>query len=156
MEIRSLDQQDKRSICSWQYPEPYGVYNLPAWEEMQRQGIGFANPLKARNFYGFWEDHALIGFVHLMEEDAGVFVGIGVEPSRCGQHKGSAILRQAVQLAGRLYPGKRPYLEVRTWNQRAIRCYQRAGFQIDGEPFQQVTGAGTGTFYRMIYTGMPE
>ena len=99
MEIRSLDQQDKCSICSWQYPEPYGIYNLPSWDEMQRQGIGFAHPQKARNFYGFWEDNALIGFVNLMEEDAEVFVGIGVEPSRCGQHKGSSILRQAVQMA---------------------------------------------------------
>ena len=36
MEIRSLDQQDKCSICSWQYPEPYGIYNLPSWDEMQR------------------------------------------------------------------------------------------------------------------------
>lgn len=41
------------------------------------------------------------------------------------------------------------YLEVRTWNIRAVKCYEKAGFQIEGEPFELTTGIGTGMFYRM-------
>ena len=42
------------------------------------------------------------------------------------------------------------YLEVRTWNIRAVKCYQKAGFRIDGQAYELTTGIGTGTFYRMI------
>ena len=48
------------------------------------------------------------------------------------------------------YPGKPLYLEVRTWNERAVRCYQKAGFVIDGDIIEQETYIGRSTFYRMI------
>ena len=58
--------------------------------------------------------------------------------------------RTAGELAGALFPGKPLYLEVRTWNTRAVRCYEKAGFRIDGEPVHRTTAAGEGTFYRMV------
>lgn len=149
MEVRPLTEEDQRAICEWRYPGEYAVYNLPSWEEMQRRQMGFANPDQVQHYHGFREAGTLMGFVNLLEEETEVFIGIGVEPSRCGQHYGRQILRQAVRMAGQLYPGKPLYLEVRTWNQRAVRCYEQAGFRVEGEAFQQTTPAGTGTFYRM-------
>ena len=52
----------------------------------------------------------------------------------------------ACALSRRLFPGKPLYLEVRTWNTRAVRCYQKAGFRIDGEPIRQTTSLGEGLF----------
>ncbi len=46
--------------------------------------------------------------------------------------------------------GTKVYLEVCTWNIRAVKCYQKAGFRIDGQAYELTTGIGTGTFYRMI------
>ena len=46
--------------------------------------------------------------------------------------------------SGCLFPGKPLYLEVRTWNTRAVRCYEKAGFRIDGEPVHRTTAAGEG------------
>lgn len=40
-------------------------------------------------------------------------------------------------------------MEVRTWNARAVRCYEKAGFQIIGEPIARTTPLGEGAFYRM-------
>ena len=45
---------------------------------------------------------------------------------------------------------KTMFREVRTWNIRAVKCYQKAGFRIDGQAYELTTGIGTGTFYRMI------
>lgn len=42
------------------------------------------------------------------------------------------------------------YLEVRTWNTRAVRCYEKAGFRVVGEPVKRVTLSGEGTFYHMV------
>ncbi len=47
--------------------------------------------------------------------------------------------------------GKKPlYLGVRTWNKRAINCYQSVGFVIDGDSFELTTLIGRGEFYRMV------
>jgi len=56
----------------------------------------------------------------------------------------------AWDLSQRLYPGKPMYLEVRTWNTRAVRCYEKAGFRVVGEPVKRVTHSGEGTFYHMV------
>ena len=53
------------------------------------------------------------------------------------------------EISEKLFPGKPLYLEVRLWNERVIHCYEKAGFQITGEPFAQVTGLGPGIFVRM-------
>lgn len=42
------------------------------------------------------------------------------------------------------------YLEVRTWNTRAVRCYEKAGFRVVGKPVKRVTLSGEGTFYHMV------
>lgn len=34
--------------------------------------------------------------------------------------------------------------------ERAVRCYQKAGFVIDGDVIEQETYIGHSTFYRMI------
>lgn len=145
-----LTEADKRAICAWAYPEEYALYNLPAYEEMQEKQRGFCHPERAANYHGFSEGETLVGFVNLREEEKEVFVGIGVNPALCGKGWGQEMLRQIAVLSHALYPGKPLYLEVRTWNARAIRCYEKAGFRIDGEAFEQVTDSGKGTFCRMV------
>ena len=60
------------------------------------------------------------------------------------------ICEEALELSRELYPGKTIYLEVRTWNSRAVKCYEKTGFSIDGEPIKQTTSIGEGVFYRMV------
>ena len=149
MIYRHLSEDDKREICSWKYEGEYAIYNLPPYEEMKKAGSGFLNPQNEKNFYGFFEGDTLVGFVNIKEESAEIFIGIGVRPTSCGKGYGREILGEAYRISKENYPTKPLYLEVRSWNQRAIRCYQKAGFAIDGEPFEQTTGIGKGTFYRM-------
>lgn len=68
----------------------------------------------------------------------------------CNKHYGQRMLSITYEISKKLYPNKPLYLEVRTWNIRAIKCYQKAGFRIDGQAYELTTGIGTGTFYRMI------
>lgn len=146
----SLSEDAKRQICAWTYTGEYDLYNLPAYEEMQARQIGFMNPKCEKNYRGFWDGSRLVGFINLLEEEKEVFVGIGVDPELCGRHYGQRILLQAYEISKKRYPGKPLYLEVRTWNKRAIRCYEKAGFRIEGPAYELTTGIGTGVFYRMI------
>ncbi|MGM9619399.1 MAG: GNAT family N-acetyltransferase [Oscillospiraceae bacterium] len=149
MTHRCLTEEDKREICAWKYGGEYAVYDLPPYEAMRQAGLGFADPGKAKQYLGFWRGDALIGFVNILEEAAEVFIGLGVRPDCCGKGYGCEILREAYRIAKARYPAKPLYLEVRTWNRRAIRCYEKAGFAIDGEPYELTTLSGKGLFYRM-------
>jgi len=146
-----LTEADKRAICVWTYPGKYALYNLPPYEEMQAKQRGFCHPEREANYLAFHEADGLAGFVNIRAEENTVFIGIGVHPERCGQGLGQRILRKTASIAHERHPGKTLYLEVRTWNIRAIRCYEKEGFRIVGEAFEQVTGSGKGMFYRMIH-----
>ena len=142
---------DKREICAWRYEGEYAMYDLPPYEEMREMQMGFLNPVKEKNFYVFLDDTGLVGFVNIAEEETEVFIGIGTAPYLCGKGYGHQMLLDAYELSQSLYPQKPLYLEVRCWNERAMKCYQKAGFQIDGEAFEQETHIGAGKFYRMIH-----
>ena len=123
-------EEEKYVITEWKYPGEYAVYDSTPYEEQKKRGFGFANP--ANHFYSFYDETALVGFINLYEEETEIFFGIGVNPDCCGEGYGPL------------------YLEVRTWNKRAVSCYQKAGFVIKGEPIRQTTSAGEGVFYHMV------
>lgn len=141
-------EEEKILITEWKYEGEYSVYNAEPYEEQKKKGFGFANP--QNHFYSFYDEKKLIGFINLYEEKTEVFFGIGVKPEECGKGYGSQMTETACKISRRLFPGKPLYLEVRTWNQRAVRCYEKAGFHIVGEPIRQTTSAGEGVFYHMI------
>ena len=141
-------EEEKILITEWKYEGEYSVYNAEPYEEQKKKGFGFANP--QNHFYSFYDEKKLIGFINLYEEETEVFFGIGVKPEECGKGYGSQMTETACKISRSLFPGKPLYLEVRTWNQRAVRCYEKAGFHIVGEPIRQTTSAGEGVFYHMI------
>jgi len=150
LSYRFLTEEDKRLICGWKYTGAYEVYNLPAYEEMKARRMSFMDPQKERNFLAFLDGNMLVGFVNIQEKETEVFIGIGVRPDLCGRHYGRGILGQACGICKARYPHKPLYLQVRTWNTRAVKCYENAGFRMDGEPYEMTTGIGTGRFYRMV------
>ena len=141
-------EDEKYAITAWNYTADYAIYNSTPYEEQKQAQRGFANP--ENNFYSFCDGETLVGFVNLSEEPTEVFFGIGVRPDCCGRGYGQQMTRIARELSRSLFPGKPLYLEVRTWNTRAVRCYEKAGFRISGAPIRQTTGIGEGEFYHMI------
>lgn len=71
-------------------------------------------------------------------------------PDYCSKGYGQQMTQTAWEISRQLFPDKPMYLEVRTWNKRAVRCYEKAGFHIVGDPIHQATSAGDGVFYHMI------
>ena len=135
LEYHKMTEEEKYCIARWKYPGEYAIYNSLSYEEQKKRGFGFANP--ENHLYSFYDRKDLVGFINLNGEDPEVFFGIGT----------------AWEISQTLFPGKPMYLEVRTWNQRAIRCYEKAGFRIVGEPIQQTTSIGGGAFYHMVRRG---
>ena len=141
-------EEEKYRITAWKYDVDYAVYNSTPYAQQKQTGFGFANP--KNHFYSFYDGADLVGFINLYEEPTEVFFGIGAAPEHCGKGYGQQMTRIACSICRSLFPGKPMYLEVRTWNRRAVRCYEKAGFRIAGEPIRQTTSAGDGIFYHMV------
>lgn len=141
-------ENEKHEINDWKYSGDYAIYNNPPYEEQKKTGRGFANT--ANHFYSFYDNAALVGFINLSDEGSEVFFGIGASPDYCNKGYGQQMTQTAWEISQQLFPGKPVYLEVRTWNKRAVRCYEKAGFHIVGDPIHQTTSAGDGVFYHMI------
>lgn len=139
----------KETISAWKYDGDYEIYNLPSYEEQKETQAAFGNPGRTQNYHAYYDGDLLIGFTNIMEKGSEVSIGVGVHPSLCGRGYGRQILLQAAEIAQNRFPGKALSLVVRTWNRRAILCYEAAGFRIDGMPFEQLTAIETGIFYRM-------
>jgi len=50
------------------------------------------NPKSEKNYYGFWDESILVGFVNILEEKEEVFIGIGVNPDLCNKPTTARIL----------------------------------------------------------------
>lgn len=148
---RIMTDDDKREVCSWKYSGEYEIYNMPSYDEMIEKEFAFLNPKRQNNYNAYFDKETCVGFTNILEEDKEIFIGIGVTPNYCGRGYGQAMLKIVIEKCRKLYPNKPLYLEVRSWNKRAITCYQKAGFVIEGDEFVQETSIGIGTFYRMIH-----
>lgn len=144
-----MTEDEKRIISDWRYAEEYAIYNIPPYKESCAKQSGFAHP--DFNGFSFYDtEQNLIGFTCLYPEEHEVMIGIGVAPEYCDRGYGQVMIRTTCRQAKKMFPGKPLYLEVRTWNARAIQCYNNSGFFIDGDSFIQTTSIGEAEFYRMV------
>lgn len=152
LQYHEMTAKEKEIVADWNYAGEYAVYNMPSYQQQVKEGVAFGDPRCDRNFTSYYDGDKLVGFTNILEEPAEVFIGIGVTPEACGQGYGQQMLRIAQEISHTRHPRKPLYLEVRAWNQRAIACYKKAGFTVDGAPFRQETMLGTGEFLRMTYS----
>lgn len=142
-----MTEQEKELASSWQYEGEYAIYNEPSYQEQKEKGIGFGNPARDKNFYAYCDGPDVGGF---HQHPGGAAGGLyrhrrAARPVRAGLRP--QMMKLAQTISQTLYPGKPLYLEVRSWNRRAIRCYEKAGFVAEGEPFIQRTPIGRGRVY---------
>ena len=145
-----LTENEKKQLCGWKYPDEYSIYNLPDYEELAEKKSGFANPDNQQNFYSFYDNNRLVGYINLIERQNKFSLGIAVKPELCSMGYGHKIIAAAIQIA-KAKNHKPIGLQVRSWNKRAINCYKKAGFEIDGEEYYLESPISGGNFYRMIY-----
>lgn len=135
-----LDEQDAREVQQWRYENPYEVYNLAADdldhpdELLDRRSPHYAVNDQEGNLIGFFSfgTSALVeGEVtpSLYIENKTLPVGLGMRPDLTGQGQGLAFVQAGLAFARREFQPRRFVLYVYPWNKRAIRVYERAGFQ---------------------------
>ncbi|MCR2807840.1 GNAT family N-acetyltransferase [Paenibacillus soyae] len=140
-------------LCEWRYDPPYDFYNWPAWEDMKKDGIEFGDPVLRYNQYAsvLGPGGLLIGFAQFFPLGTSVIrLGLGLRPELCGLGLGQLLVRAVSEEARRRSPGAEVDLEVLTWNARAIRTYEKAGFRIE-DTYMRPTKDGEQECHCMVY-----
>lgn len=86
-----------------------------------------------------------------MNKSEYILIGIGLKPCLCGQGRGKTLMKIVKNQCKKLYPHKKIVLEVRSFNERAIKCYKSSGFNIV-YIYKKDTPIGYGEFLRMEFT----
>jgi ribosomal-protein-alanine N-acetyltransferase len=152
LRIFPLTEEHGKEICTWTYTPPYDIYNWPSWEQMMKDDYEFADPLLRQNQYGAAVDkhYALCGFVQFFPIIGVTRLGLGLRPDLCGKGLGSLYVQLLVQEAKLRAPLNNVDLEVITWNDRAIKTYLSAGFEIT-DTYERMTPTGNAQFHCMDY-----
>lgn len=131
---------DAVAITSWQYPEPYSVYGGdPTDPDVVDYLVNPANRIFAGidesgdlvGFFSFGTDAQVPGELNPVERaDPDILdVGLGMRPDLTGRGLGRAFVEAGLEFARVTYAPSRFRMAVMSWNERAIRVYERAGFR---------------------------
>ena len=137
---------------AWRYDGEYAVYNFPSWDECAARGWSITDAVKRENAY-FSVRYAgeFLGFFHIMDRASHVELGVGMKPELCGQGRGRMLMALALAKILETRGCTTVKLAVRTFNTRAVRCYERAGFTIIDTRYEAL-GTAPGEMYIMQTT----
>ena len=132
MLITNMNTSAARQICAWNYEYPYSVYNYLPYDEAVKTGARITRSEYQDDYLCFWdESDVLIGYVSLMKKADRLFLGIGLAPAYCSKGFGKEILLRSIEIAKQTYGEDiEIWVQVRSWNDRAIKCYSSCGFKM--------------------------
>ena len=157
-----MSWDEARAIRGWRYEGPYAAYNMDVEdvsanalddEMLDPRSPWFAVRDESGELIGFFAygtSAELGGYAtpHLFDEDGLLSVGLGMRPDRTGKGDGQRFVNAGLDFAREHYAPRVFRLYVLSWNHRAIRVYEHAGFQQVDTVIQH-TPAGEREFIEM-------
>jgi RimJ/RimL family protein N-acetyltransferase len=124
---------------AWRYEPPYSFYD------------GDVDPvLNPERFYAALDENgALVGNFYFEEKGDALEVGLGLRPDLVGHGLGLAFVRAGVEFGRERFHPARVILNVASFNERAIKVYERAGFRETGRHVRSFERFGDVEFIEM-------
>lgn len=134
-----ITERDVQAISAWRYPAPYDTYEIDDPEAAMEEMLDPRSPyFAARDERG-----NLIGYIcfgtaaevteapepHLLDAAGALSFGLGMRPDLTGKGLGLAFVRAGLDFARERFAPAMFRLYVLEFNQRAVRVYERAGFE---------------------------
>jgi ribosomal-protein-alanine N-acetyltransferase len=123
-----LSQADAEVIAEWRYPEPFSFYNWTADPGDLRELLDPS--LRGEAYWAVKDDAGdLVGhFSFKPKDERTIEIGLGLRPDLTGRGLGASFLSAGLDFARDRFQPDRFVLSVATFNERAIKVYERAGF----------------------------
>ncbi len=128
VDFEPMNPEAAKQICGWQYEPAYSVYNYMTYEDAVKKQAMIIKAENTDNYLCFWSDKTLVAYTGMFPKNEKVYIGIGIAPQFCGQGLGNTYLNKTVLEAQKRNPDKEFWVQVPSWNERAIKCYRKSGF----------------------------
>ena len=145
--FKQMGDGEAREISRWRYSPPYDFYN-PTSDPDDLDELLDPKRREGSYFAAFDERGDLVGFFQFEARGETVDVGLGLRPDLTGARLGLGFLLAGLDFARDLFSPVRFTLAVATFNERAIRVYERAGFRR-GDVHKHTTNGGEYLFLAM-------
>lgn len=151
--VESLTENYAKQICNWKYKSEYSIYNYPKWDKIFSENWGITiDQTRKKEFSAIVDECTnLCGYIRILDKNEHLLIGLGLKPSLCGKGLGIILMELLIQECKKGYGNKKIVLEVRSFNERAIRCYKNADFKVV-DTCKKETPMGYGEFIKMEFT----
>lgn len=135
--LKPITRGDAQAISRWRYDEPYSIYD--------GDPTSVDSLLEPRFYYYSVHDErgALAGYfcfgedarvsagrrLGIYDREPALDVGLGMRPDLAGRGLGEAFVRAGLSFARETFSPPAFRMTVATFNRRAIRVYERVGFE---------------------------
>ncbi len=149
--VKKFTQLEAIKICSWKYEYPYDIYNFPSWEVVKNQKWAMSEPEKRNTqFHSVYSENELLGYFRIVDLKDYYMLGLGLKPEYCSKGYGSKLMKLILEYLSSINEKCCIHLEVREFNERAIKCYERAGF-VQKDKYVKETLMGKDIFILMEF-----
>jgi [ribosomal protein S18]-alanine N-acetyltransferase len=125
--VDEWSEEHARTASAWHYEPPFDFYDLDSDPDDAAELFDPGFRPRYRAVLG--ADGSLEGFWYFRPDGDEVEVGLGLRPDLTGRGLGRAFAEAALDYARREWAPRRFRLFVAAWNARAIRVYERLGFE---------------------------
>jgi ribosomal-protein-alanine N-acetyltransferase len=122
-----MAQADAEAVAGWRYPEPFSFYDWTADEDDLAELL---DPDRRGEAYFAVEDDEgeLVGYFSFKPDGRTLVIGLGLRPDLTGRGLGGAFVAAGLDYGRERFVPERFSLAVATFNERAIKVYERSGF----------------------------
>jgi len=146
-----MAQADAEQVARWHYPEPFSFYD---WTADPDDLAELLDPGRRGDSYAAVEDDDgdLVGYFSFKPKGGDrVEVGLGLRPDLTGLGLGEAFLSAGLEYGRETFAPVLFSLSVATFNERAIKVYERSGFAPE-RVYTHHTNGGDWEFVEMRRT----
>jgi [ribosomal protein S18]-alanine N-acetyltransferase len=145
--IAPMTQAEAVAITHWRYPDPYSFYDWTA--DPDDAALLLDSKRRKRRYFSARDGKGeLVGYFEFQEKGKNVVIGLGLHPDLTGRGLGREFLEAGMTFARRRFKPAHFRLSVASFNKRAIKVYERAGFNMT-RAFDHETNGGVYRFIEM-------
>jgi ribosomal-protein-alanine N-acetyltransferase len=142
-----MTDEQAHAVAAWEYD---GIYAFYDWTADADDLAELLDPLQREQgqYHAVLDDESLVGFYGFTVDGTTVEFGLGLRPDLTGRGLGSGFVNACLNYAMENEHPATFRLKVAAFNERAIRVYERAGFERVRE-FRQKTNNSEWDFIEM-------
>lgn len=142
-----MGEEEAHLIAAWRYEPPYSFYDADA--DADDLALLLGKESRDGRYFSAFAGDALVGFFEFKLDGDDVIIGLGLRPDLTGRRLGLPFVEAGMAFARERFRPSRFRLSVATFNERAIRVYERAGF-FPLRRYDHETNGGVHPFLEMV------